>query len=371
MWLLPFLLIGAIAAAVARRSKRAATPSQLLLPSASVGYALPPGPQGPQGAPGPIATLGEMLSVGQTPPPTVVLCAIAEAQAIGRHDLASDIAQAFVEPVLRIQTFQKVQPPMIVQYERGSCAAARGGRNHADACFAPQAAPPYAAIPVATTPPRTEAVAPAAASSVLPQEPGEDEISALLNSDPARFMEVVSRTGTMPQAAPVQAAPVQSASVQAQPSAPQTATTPEPGSPIPGVPDVNWRAFIARLSRESPQFNSARHVGQYRQRRERLAELGLDPASLVGSPQAQRAALDLDLVDAYRHGAAGDLFSQHLGHPVSVPGREGTETISLSGVLGVIQVAGLEGAVNWLERASDRKRYPHTTQTFLHTNGVF
>jgi hypothetical protein len=27
--------------------------------------------------------------------------------------------------------------------------------------------------------------------------------------------------------------------------------------------------------------------------------------------------------------------------------------------------------VNWLEHPNDRKRFPHTTQTFLHTNGVF
>lgn len=368
MWLLPFLLVGAIAAAVASRSKREKA-SQLLLPpgsAASIGYALPAGASRQVETPGPIATLGEVLSIGQMPPPTLILCAIAEARSIGRHDLASDIEQAFVEPVLRMQIIQRVQPPTVVPYERGSCAprgGGGGGRNYADSCFAPQPTPPYAAVAVPMTPPRSEAMTPPGSAAPL-QEPSEDDISALLNSDPARFMEVVSRAGTMPQAPKLQVP-------QASPAAQSATSTSNPGSPIPGVPDANWRDFAARLSRESPQFNSARHVGQYRQRRERLAELGLDPSSIVGSPEAQRAALDVDLVNAYQHGSASNLFAQHLGRGVVVPGRNGEETISLSGVLGVIQVAGLEGAVNWLEHPNDRKRFPHTTQTFLHCNGVF
>ena len=156
-----------------------------------------------------------------------------------------------------------------------------------------------------------------------------------------------------------------------RPEAADRARALAPGSPIPGVPDANWRDFVVRLKRESPQFSSSRHVGQYRQRRERLAELGIDPAAIEGSAQAQRTALDVDLADAHRHGVAGEVFAQHLGRPIMLPGREGAETITLSGVLGVIQCAGLEGAVGWLERPNDRKRYPHTTQAFQHTNGVF
>lgn len=144
-----------------------------------------------------------------------------------------------------------------------------------------------------------------------------------------------------------------------------------PGSPLGGVSDEAWRQFVMRLERESPQFNSSRHVGQYRQRRERLAELGIDPRAIHGSAAAQRAALDADLADAHRHAAEGGVLADHLGRPITVPGREGSEPITLSGLLGVIQCAGLEGAVSWLETPSDRKRYPHTTQAFLNTNGVF
>jgi hypothetical protein len=125
-----------------------------------------------------------------------------------------------------------------------------------------------------------------------------------------------------------------------------------------------------RLEREPPTFNSSRHVGQYRQRRERLADLGIDPSVLQGSSDAQRMALDTDLADAYRHASAGGL-TERLGRPITVPGLEAPQAITLSGLLGVIQCAGLEGAVGWLERSNDRRRYPHTTQVFLNTNGVF
>jgi hypothetical protein len=144
-----------------------------------------------------------------------------------------------------------------------------------------------------------------------------------------------------------------------------------PGSPIANVPDDAWRAFVVLLARESPQFDSSRHVGQYRQRRERLADLGIDPRSIWGSAVAQRTALDADLVDAYRHAVDGGVIAEHLKRSISVPGVEGTTTITLSGLLGVIQCAGLDGAVGWLERPNDRKRYPHTTQAFLRTNGRF
>jgi hypothetical protein len=151
----------------------------------------------------------------------------------------------------------------------------------------------------------------------------------------------------------------------------EQAHTPGPGSPLPGVPDEAWRHFVALLARESPTFSSSRHVGQYRQRRERLAEFGVDPLMIHGSVAAQRAALDTDLVDAHRHAAAGGVLAEHLGRPIAIPGHEGASAISLSGVLGVIQCAGLDGAVGWLERPNDRKRYPHTTQAFVRTNGVF
>jgi hypothetical protein len=144
-----------------------------------------------------------------------------------------------------------------------------------------------------------------------------------------------------------------------------------PGSPLSGVSDDAWRQFVMRLEREAPSFSSSRHVGQYRQRRDRLAELDVDPDAIRGSAIAQRAALDVDLADAHGHAVAGGLISEHLGRAITLPGHDGPEVITLSGLLGVIQCAGLEGAVGWLERPGDRKRYPHTTRAFTRANGVF
>jgi hypothetical protein len=145
----------------------------------------------------------------------------------------------------------------------------------------------------------------------------------------------------------------------------------DPGSPIQGIGDGAWRDFVIRLERESPQFASSKHVGQYRQRRERLVELGINPAVIQNSSEAQRQALDADLADAHRHGVASELFAQYLGRPILLPGIDNNQMITLSGMLGVIQYAGLDGAAGWLEHPNDRKRFPHTTQAFMNTNGVF
>lgn len=395
MWFLPLLLVGAIAMAVASRSSREPIP-----PSRQLSAPPPPNPStpsGPSGLPGPISVLGEILRVGQTPPPMVILCAIAEAQSIGRNDLASDIAQVFVVPVVRHHQRERARAARSAYaYERG-CYRVPGSCAPPDDCapleppvvmpaspFGPraEAAPVPPDVSPSTVSPST--VSPPMASPPMPST--DDDIAALLNADPKRFMELVSRSGTFPAAASLHAQAV-SPPVATAPAAPLVAplvgSVPvqpvehipsikaDPGSPIPGVSDSAWCDFAARLARESLDFSSSRHVGQYRQRKERLIELGIDPSSIAGSAAAQRTALDADLADAYRHATAGGSIFEHLGRAIALPGRDGTEMITLSGILGVIQCAGLEGAVGWLERSSDRKRYPHTTQAFLHTNGAF
>ena len=414
MWFLPILVVGAIAMALAKRSSHKAAPPLRQLPAGPPGL---PGSvvAGRPGLPGPISVLGEILRVGQTPPPTVILCAIAEAQAIGRNDLASDIVSVFIAPVVYHHQRARNARPAQANYERGSCAVTRSPRYEAEAAYAPSPpsfehafhAPPPPPPPPPVVP-RTEASAPRAPSALaqspapllMPTSSMDDEISALLNADPVRFMEMVSRSGKLPAHAPQApmaipeqiASPPPAAPLQT-PIVPPAGLPPEavaqmqeaaglseaadrtralaPGSPIPRVSDSAWRDFVVRLERELPTFNSNRHVGQYRQRRERLAELGIDPRAIHGSPPAQRSALDADLADAHGHAVAGGLLDEHLGRAIPVPGHERPEMITLSGVLGVIQCAGLDGAVGWLERPNDRKRYPHTTQAFLNTNGVF
>lgn len=423
MWFLPVLLVGAIAVALAKRSSRKAAPPSRQL---AAGPPVLPGPVavGRQGLPGPIAVLGEILRVGKTPSPTVIICAIAEARSIGRDDLVSDIVRVFILPVVLHHQRMRARGarPADANYERGSCAVLRAPRYAAEAAYAAPAAAPFEAAFHSSPPfdpayhssppagPRTEPSAPKApsdfmadpAQSSLPVASMDDEISALLNADPVRFMDMVSRGAfpTVAQQAPQQVAvpapPPPPPSASMPPPAPpivqptglpaetvaqmqEAAGMPEaadrtrslaPGSPIASIPDTSWRDFVVRLEREAPTFNSSRHVGQYRQRRERLAELGIDPRAIQGSPPAQRSALDADLANAHEHAAAGGLL-EHLGRGITVPGHEGCETVTLSGVLGVIQCAGLDGAVGWLERPNDRKRYPHTTQAFLNTNGVF
>lgn len=141
--------------------------------------------------------------------------------------------------------------------------------------------------------------------------------------------------------------------------------------PISGVDHGQWMTFCGALARESPMFTSARHVGRYRHRKDRLAEVGFDPESIAGSPDAQDQAFAADCADAHRHVVSSGMAKEHVGRAVSIPDVEGTISVTLSGVIGIASVAGLEGCAGWLENKSDRKRFPHTTQAFLRTNGVF
>jgi len=385
--------------AAASRSPREALP-----PPAQLMFPAPAAP-----LPGPISVLGEFVRIGHVPPPPVILCAIAEAEAIGRCDLASDIVRAFVEPVVQQENARLYAPVSMPErarrgaapakfqrggmsfHERGSCEQARSLRDQQ--------------LPHTARDARVEArpVVPIHAMSPRGFAASDDEIRAMLNVDPEGFIEMVKRGGPpvidvpvveappvpMPQP-PVQTPPIQPmlpsvvqptglpsevvAQMQEHAGLPEAADQTRAsaiGSPIVGVSDDAWREFARRIERESPIYQSARHVGQYRQRRERLAELGIDPSRVVGSVEAQRVALDADLADAHHHAVQGGLLAAYLNHPIAIPGSDELCTITLSGMLGVIQCAGLDGAVSWLESQRDRKRFPHTTAAFMNTNGVF
>ena len=420
MWFLPLLIIGAIVVAAASRSPREASSQQLAIAGAP-----PP--------PGPISVLGEFVRIGHVPPPTVILCAIAEAEAIGRDDVATDIIRVFVAPVVYQQELASAR--FAQPSGRGERRASSFSCSPREALYAPgrggsvqqvpvpagpstQLWPPEANYPGMDT--HFAAMARAkhgelaarkspspdvrAAATAAAQFPTDEEIRAMLNANPEQFVAMATR-GMPVIEVPIEAVhqatvhavmpsrPAEAPAASNAPTVQPTGLPPEmvaqmqeaaglheaadftramaPGSPLVGVSDDAWRTFVTRLERESPLFSSSRHVGQYRHRRERLAELGVDPNALLGSAQAQRAALDADLVDAHHHAAEGGLLGEHVGRPVVIPGRDGTETITTSGVLGVIQCAGLENAVGWLERSNDRKRYPYTTQVFQRTNGVF
>jgi hypothetical protein len=234
------------------------------------------------------------LRGNREPPPIVVQCAIAEAQLIGRNDLAFNLSRTF------------------------------GPR------------------------PRRMSEGPVPSIEQTPAGAAGDDITM--------------------ESPPVMPAPAPAEIVEA-PSARATITN--IASPIAGVPDDAWSQFCGQLVREAPTFQSQRHVGRYRHRKDRLAQVGFDPDAIIGSPDAQDAALCADLADAHRHLVASGMADEHLGRAVSIPDVEGTVKVSLSGVLGIASVAGLEGAAGWLERKQDRKKFPHTTMAFLRTNGVF
>ncbi len=137
-------------------------------------------------------------------------------------------------------------------------------------------------------------------------------------------------------------------------------------SPIEGISNDDWSKFVTKLSRESPSYSTNRHVGMFHHRRDRLAELGIAD---VPDIEAQLKALEADMGDAHEHAQKSGLIEEYVSTTVDVDGTE--HPVSLSGLLGVIQAAGLEGACEWLENPSDRKRFPKTTEIFLKTNGVF
>lgn len=281
-------------------------------PASSAAYAQP------ARAPSPIAVLYVMLRGGHQPPQMVIDCAIAEAQLLGRYDLVRDLSWRF-----------QVSLP----------AHASGARDLA--AHAP-------AREVALVPAFVEALAP------LTSEPDLDAFARYHPPmvDPSHFesrqAEEAARDRSSGDRGPCPIA-----------------------SPIPSVNDQAWSLFCGQLERESPAFDGPRHVGKYHHRKDRLAEIGVDPSSIVGASDAQDQALTADLLDAHKHLLASGTLRQNIGKPISIPDIEGVIPATASGILGVAAVAGLEGCASWLETKADRKRFPFTTEAFLRCNGVF
>lgn len=316
MWLIPILVIGLLVAA-SRSPREAPAPasvSPIYLPApAYVDFA----PMQPAAPPSPISVLGELALAGRHVPPTVILCAIAEAEALGRPDIASDIVRLFVAPVVYAHERQRMSAParaMIpIPVPPRAVARARGERSP---CCSPREE-------LVTQ----DAIVPTAPSVLVPRVPSALD---MMIAPPAR-----------------------------------------PAAVLVGVDPGRWDDLCGKLAREAPSFESSRHVGQYRQRRDRLAELGIDPTAVIGDAAAQRAALEADLSDAIDHLRASGMLEEHVGRSIAIPGEEEQRAITLSGLLGVVQAAGLDNAVEWLSSPRDRKKYPHTTAAFQRANGVF
>jgi hypothetical protein len=310
--------------------------------------------------PSPLAVLCGFLRVGAEPPPPVILCALAEAEATEQHELADQIVRTFMAPVVA-----------------GAVAAAKNA--NASAAKAPPAYGGRHHVPLYSKEQQHEQEAKKAKSANAGSSPrsvteaeGRDKtndadgkIPVQSDDDVARAMAAMAaqHAGMSESRAAHVAHPLPSLA-----AATATHAAHVRGSPIIGIDPQAWDAFVGRVAREAPTFASPRHVGRFRQRRERLAELDIDPDSVLADPDAQLDALDADMSDAYEHARAGGL-ADHVGRVVEIDGAE--HEITLSGVMGVIQAAGLEGACEWLEKERDRRRFPHTTAAFTRTNGVF
>ena len=384
MWFLLPLIIGVVVAVNRSRT----SPSR----------ALPPAP--PPSMPGPVVVLGEFARVGRTPPPQLIMCALAEAEMCGRQDIAIEIVRIYIAPVVEAHDLANARD---ANPEPGQPQGA--GRSQSDD-IAEQLTryPGHAGVGIVSDPTGVEVLevrwlrgyeapvfsapvdgravrvvivdelatpqtAPQAQPQAAPQNGprdvralSDDELQWMLDHDPAGFQAAMSRgyvDGSILPERPV-------VSEQAQQH-----DVPETAPPVIGVAVGAWSEFCDRLEREPPQYASSRHVGRYRQRRERLAELGIDPAAIVGDPHAQRAALEADIANAYQALASEGDIARHVGRSIPLPGEDGLHRVTLSGVLGVVQAAGLDGAIKWLEHPGDRKKFQHTTNAFRATNGCF
>lgn len=172
-----------------------------------------------------------------------------------------------------------------------------------------------------------------------------------------------------PQAMP-QAMPEVDDQAQAAPAS-DYGPMPDVPSPVSGVPDAAWSEMLARLVREPPTMETPKHVGRYRHHKTRLAEVGFDPSIMRGDPHLQDTAMSTDLADCVRHLSASGTLDSAVGRAIAVPGQPTPAPATLSGILGVASVAGLERTISWLENEADREAYPHTTMAFARCNGVF
>jgi hypothetical protein len=308
------------------------------------------------------------IRTGRRPSPDLISRALAEAQLAGEVDLVEAIVDTYIRPVVEAAEAQaawQTQAPTPIPPGYGAYPTT------------------YEAGPVSTTPPPppSSSYPPSGYPSypgyaTTPESPGAsaDPLGVSLDAGTSDddILRMIARLSTPTQASTTdQGSP--DPGMTGMPTGQGTVTVSGRSSPIEGVGTSEWGKFCDRVARELPTYTTAHHVGQFRQRRDRLAELGIDPETVVASPEAQRVAFDLDMSHAYQRAQAAGLLSW-AGHAVEVPSSDGppqVAPVTVSGVLGVVQAAGVDGAIGWFRNPEDRRRFGGTTAVFNRTNGVF
>ncbi len=146
-------------------------------------------------------------------------------------------------------------------------------------------------------------------------------------------------------------------------------SNPEPSNPEPCPPGVSlgeWEAFTDALKTHPPEHRDTRHIGAYHQNTERLSQLGINGETL-STLDNQSSALTRDMSDYIIKEKT--LLRDACGDVVNIQGTP--HGVTMSGVLGLLKSAGPKNARSWLRSEAERSAFPHTTETFLRTNGIF
>ena len=130
-------------------------------------------------------------------------------------------------------------------------------------------------------------------------------------------------------------------------------------APLPGVSPEQWGSFVRCMKGRGGE----KGLGMFKMNPARLKKLGVKSFPKDTKGQYELFAHDM------REQAKAVLVSPYLRNAV---GQEvGGTVISLSGVLALMKQAGPKGAVSWLKKPKDRKKFPNTTEAFNASNGIF
>jgi hypothetical protein len=316
-----------------------------------------------------VVTLIEFGRRGQQPPPQLILAALREAERAGAQPLVRAIVEKWIRPVVEAAAVAPPPPPPQA-WAYGTMPPPMAAPT-SYACPPPYPSqPPYPqpappSSPGGYPPPSPPASGPYAPPDAGGPPPGDPpgappSPGSMSDADILRMVDPSLPPATTPAPSP-------------DASSAGTITVSGRSSPIEGVGTPEWSRFCDRMSRELPTYTSPHHVGQFRQHRLRLMELGIDPETVVAYPDYQRHAFDADMAQTYARAHAAGLLG-FVGHPVEVPTPDGppqVAQVTTSGVLGVVQAAGVEGAASWLQSPEDRRKFAGTTGVFCRANGVF